>query len=872
LVLSRRKAIAFRWTSLGAAALFSSSAVLLLGFASGHYLESFLQWPEWVLAVASVGAGVAEVKIMLAIADVDIRLALARYAARWGLRHPLTYPPLWVSGFAGTGMTLLVVGGSSQVRASLRLADDLAAVLLEIGAIFAGCAAAVLGVAAVAATRRGKAKSPPPAAAERLALSSFESLREWLRKDQPVVTAADDAFGLAAIADRVARRLASCPPPAQAIVGHYGSGKSSLLELVTQILQHLPEGRRVRLVRVALWPYDTSRAAVEGVIQALVDALGEENDVVALRSVPAAYADAMSAVNGWLGALARIHGVQTPTSTLKAIDRVAIATGLQYVVWIEDLERFAGGHEPDEEKLNPIRALLYDLDQLEAVSVVTATTSLSLRFDLEKIARFVEEIPRLPELPVARILGTFRTGCREVRDYVDPADPNVRKKLDDLGDAASFSAREIFGLVSLTVIDALPILCSTPRKLKHALRACLDVWEELLGEIDFDDLLVLSILKEGQPDAFALLQQFLRHWRGGGRAEERAESQKAWDAELLKLIPDARSRAAVQAAVKFLFEPEDDDASKPQGVRQHVHADYWQRATTKQAPPPNERDQPVLATLVAGDTARIVTMLTNEQTSSAVEDFSHLLRDDQLIALLPAVVATVSAISAAKWPSEDPPGLIPLWRTWLRRARRGNFPKGEALNAVLRAYDAAVPASLATASAIEYYFVHSESNAPDLIGGSEAQATARRYVRSVLVDTYRESPAQLARSLAGARENVLLWLTWGLDRLKSEQLSGLPFERWQELAPSILAAVPLDPRTMLSQLACFVVRRDKAFRSRVTYSFDAELAARLFGDAARVLELFSAEEPVNWAEARHVLAVLAALGKVPPTNGDHDDD
>lgn len=110
----------------------------------------------------------------------------------------------------------------------------------------------------------------------------------------------------------------------------------------------------VRIVPVALWPFDTPRAAVEAVIQALIDKLGEEVNVVALRRLPEAYADAMSAANSWVGATAKLQGGASPTETLAAIDRVAIATGRQFVVWIEDLERFAARADDAEEKLNPI--------------------------------------------------------------------------------------------------------------------------------------------------------------------------------------------------------------------------------------------------------------------------------------------------------------------------------------------------------------------------------------------------------------------------------------------------------------------------------------------------------------------------------------
>jgi hypothetical protein len=123
---------------------------------------------------------------------------------------------------------------------------------------------------------------------------------------------------------------------------------------------------RVRLVPVELWPYETSRAAVQGVIGTLVDALAREVNVLSVRGIPSAYAEAMTSAGGWSSAMVRLQGVPAnPTETLTAIDRIATTIGLRFVLWIEDLERFAGGDHAGaggEERLNPIRALLHGLD------------------------------------------------------------------------------------------------------------------------------------------------------------------------------------------------------------------------------------------------------------------------------------------------------------------------------------------------------------------------------------------------------------------------------------------------------------------------------------------------------------------------------
>jgi len=811
-------------------------------------LSQIVDLPFWVLVVAAVG-GCSPLAMH----------RWSRLSAIAGARHPFAYPPLWFAGTLGSALALGLPALVPPIAKSLGLDGTARQLAIVGGAYGLGGGLLLVAFAIVAHFRRRAIASLPPKAGP--VLASFDDLRRWLKTDHPVDGEADDAFGLRAVADRVARRLLAVVPTAQAIVGPLGSGKSSILRLVQEKLERRAAAVRVRLVPVALWPFDNSRAAVEGIIQALIDKVGEEVDVVALRNLPEAYVEAMSAASGWIGALARLQGVRSPTETLSAIDKVAVATGLQFVVWIEDLERFAGPSEDAEEKLNPIRALLFALDQLTAVTIVTATTSLRLRFDLEKIARHVEEIPRLPERDVARILGEFRRGCRDLRKYIDPASSTVREQLDGL--VAAREAADLFGLLMHRIADALPELCATPRTLKQALRGCFEAWDELLGEIDFDDLLVLSVLREGQPDAFALLQNYLAYWRGLGPRDEKEsrEVRGAWDIALVRAVPDEHTRKAVQIAISFLFEATDD--KKPQGLRQRAHADYWLRYLAREAPPASQRDQPVLLVLAKNDDAPVAALLADPANSRVVEDFSFLLDTDRVLRLLQPVVENAARTSPLAWQSGDPPGLIPIWRIWLRRIRVGKFSAAAAFEEVKRAYDYCVPINPAVAAQVEHYFVIAEGTIPDVIGRENRQP-ARDYLRQALLSAYRGNARALARNLEGANAPILLWLTWGLDRVRDGELVGKPFDGWEELAEVILAASANYPAIMLPQLACLVVRRAKEFRSKVTYTFDADLARTLFGDPQRVLALWERTDPAHWVGEEHVVAVLRAASKLAP--------
>jgi hypothetical protein len=127
----------------------------------------------------------------------------------------------------------------------------------------------------------------------------------------------------------------------------------------------------------------------------------------------------------------------------------------------------------------------------------------------------------------------------------------------------------------LDVRDALPALCQTPRTLKSALRNCLEIWQTLIGEIDFVDIFALSILREAKPDAFAFLQRNIDYLRGARSYGEQRnnEIKKAFEEEMERVVPDLLTRSAVQKIVEFVF----TKSQAPQGVYNCNHADYWLR-------------------------------------------------------------------------------------------------------------------------------------------------------------------------------------------------------------------------------------------------------------------------------------------------------
>src|SRR5690606_15727769 len=94
----------------------------------------------------------------------------------------------------------------------------------------------------------------------------------------------------------------------------------------------------------------------------------------------------------------------------------------------------------------------------------------------------------------------------------------------------------------------------TPRQLKFSLRATLDTWTRLHGEVDFDDMLVLTTLRLGMPSYYALIEKhmprIIRRWASDDE-REKAKMDSQREAEGLSL----GSGQDVRAVVDYLVFP-----------------------------------------------------------------------------------------------------------------------------------------------------------------------------------------------------------------------------------------------------------------------------------------------------------------------------
>ena len=196
---------------------------------------------------------------------------------------------------------------------------------------------------------------------------------------------------------------------------------------------------------------------------------------------------------------------KSPLDILKKIDDVLIAVDKRLIIFLEDVDR----NKNDEVFFNEIAALLDSLRQLSRVSFVLA---IGQKYDAEEIliktAEHVENVPRLRQLDVLNTLNTFRIYCIAIC----PETISTTSKNHDRDRMGWDRLENILHLPnwvsdSFEPIDVISELTDNPRVLKHALRRTLTLWKKLAGEIDFDDLLIVNVLKVVDERIFSFIDK-----------------------------------------------------------------------------------------------------------------------------------------------------------------------------------------------------------------------------------------------------------------------------------------------------------------------------------------------------------------------------
>ncbi len=831
-------------------------------------------------------------------------------SGRWhgflGVRYCLVYPPIWMAVVAGLAAWLTAgacFNGFESTKRCFMPAIWFAQALPTIVSVAIGTLAGVALLFGASSRRRATQRvhdyhADPVTGAMAGDDTAFHELCSWIRNDAEITSPHEDRFGHDGVARRMAARL-SMPgeAPTMALVGPLGSGKTTIRCLVEH---HLSDNPMVRLVSVSLWPFDCPEAAVRGILRALVRELGRHVNVLSLVGLSDDYVTAIERTAGSYGGIARLlRGASDPHQILNRLSDITCSAGLRIVLWVEDLERFSGGDsfgeparsEREVERLGPIRALLYLLDRCPHISVVISDTSLRTRFDVSKIARFVEQAPALSREHVRNCVKMLRDACLGDNTVIDPTIPTARAEFEKPEQASKLSEWFLsFRDSKPNLILALTTVLETPRALKTCLRMTLETWERMPGEIEFDSVLVASALRVSWPDLFTLVADHIALFRHGLHDPFSLTDDKELhpvSGHLARLLEEAGQHgASFTALLTFLFpaySPDSKDLAlepfaRPQSFFASGHADYWRRYMTLNAPVDGQTDQDVLRSIAAwraNTSSDLVERFTNQEQIGQVQDFSAQFDGDDLCRLLVEVARRIQTEPAANWEHGYlAPGVVSIWHMMLR-----DRPASSAVaSTVEQVIQDSIGVHLPLSFCVWYCFAKRDTKGPALISDEQCDHV-KQVIRDALVKTASGpgGPNSLTRALRGGP----LWLLPTICRdlgFIGEGGNALTCGGWHDLSGTLLRLAEEQPEVgvpLIVPLFTTATPKDRVVADRLgprvvtswVANCDLSNAKQLFDETRliRLLESFvlsdGLDEPLR---AMCLAAVKAAQDTLNP--------
>ena len=711
-------------------------------------------------------------------------------------------------------------------------------------------------------------------------LENFNELIGWLNEEKPIEKPAEDRFGMAVVARRVARILREKPLKTIGLIGPYGCGKSSILNMVEHYIKNPPQGNnkelfdqdKIIICKIDGWGLCKDSAA-EVILRKTVAELSKYVDCLGLRNIPQEYQKALSdAGSWWLKLISVGFKKKDAAKQLEKLDNVLLCTGMRMIIFIEDVDR----NVQKDEKINEVAALLDRLKGLENVSFVLAISSNVNMADAGismRLAEHIEVIPELPPKNVRTVVNIFRENC--LSQYPDDIDCVSEEKKERRWGPKDLDEEwnELTGGSDKPAF-AIPKLLTGPRLLKQSLRRTWQAWQakqawrNLHGEIDFDDLLMVNVLRFAAPKAFDFVHNYIHKLRiaEGGKISNVIKKRVGAACESMNMGGESDTGQDIKVIWKDYIkdDPLDDEAAYnliealfpgitnwdsnktlgPQCIgRESNGTDYWVRLNAEELNNNEIPDQQILLAIdqwkqdkeskVRQEHTLAEAMLNVEGFSEKIEHFGVMLTGNEVRYLAQQLFALIlKGQGKRKHPSgsdDGYPGFIELWRLAHERSIE-NYDEW-----LLQEIQKALPVSLRFANEL-YYYWGSEKLIKDI-------AKLRSKTISKSRDIYRN-----VESLLEAIDPYFIYCVYHFAVLYSEPKyggSGYKPEDWTWLADILLEASRKNSQIIVPQIVPLVCQSNMGKKEYI-YKFNNENTNKLFGEkVSELMRLLSKEIDVS---------------------------
>jgi hypothetical protein len=783
------------------------------------------------------------------------------------IRTSCFYPPTWLCAFFGA---LLYYWMTSLICNTVRFdwsVFGLSIVSFIPGIIFASFLDSLFSFKGPTFIQSAHSRSnEKPTKDFRALLKKSSAFINWLNEETPIQSSEEDLFDLAIFAKRITMMIQTTPLKTIAIVGSYGCGKSSIINMVEEFLttdEGLNNNQKFAInenfisidniihCKVHGWGLQKN-AAVEHILQAILSKVSQSVDCLGLSEIPADYQVALSnSGSSWLKSFAALScATIDPLEILRKLDIVLTCTRKRMIIFLEDLDR----NTIDSDYWKELTSLLDRLNNLDNISFVLAINQTSNTYDtLIRICEHIEFIPALPRTEVLECIKFFRNICLD--KYADfDIDCRTRKERDEhIGLKKTSQEYDVANMLGYEVNDPITVitkLLNNPRMLKTTLRHTWQSWKSLHGEIDYDDFLAAKVIYTVAPETFKFINEYislLRFFDVEGTSEHTRKRQEEnrkildnawqnikapWDSELVKILID------------FLFPGSFRDSfykgNVLQGVLHSRPTDYWNRLNREILSADEISDQAILHALNSWKVNQDETVYKGINLPEAIfiihdfvkkfEYFGNLLDGNEIRALAQQLFELIRK-DGGKLPKDAHyNGFIELWRLSLDKLIEGHNEW------ILDEIKKAIPVSLRFANELYYYWRNQDH-----------PSISARIQTPILRDGFIEAARLVyennSQALIDALDPAYIYSIHHFMIYYSETTGGgrgfNPTD-WQWLIDVLLKAAEENPQVVIPQLVTLLSNEDSTIGAGFIYSLNEERLNSLFGEKkSTVLKLLS---------------------------------
>lgn len=459
---------------------------------------------------------------------------------------------------------------------------------------------------------------------------SSEKIIDWIMEEKPIETNTLDFFDAEVYASRIVEKIRVGAFQNCALVGGYGTGKSSVLNLVEKKLldkgfklESKAKCRKICVCRVDGW--GCLRAKVpEAILKQAVHELQDSIDCLAVSRLPIRYQQALERLPSPGPIMSAL--ISEPTDAAKELEKlntILKTAGIHLVIMVEDIDR--NGKKGEEAMGVEVPALLDRLKECDAITVIVTLGLENPNAEvLVRVCEHREDLVCRTDAMV-EVIRDFRDYCltkypkdqpKDKKD-LDPVKRNDRDKrfMEASETMLEFITKHKDGNIQSerrSVVHGLAKEIFSTRNLKSVLRRTYQIWERLHGEIDFDELLVMNALRFGEPVMFSFIQinrdlfQRLHYTKEKSEKEEvRKQIYARWNrfegiGDSTGKLSDSElgfSKEAFYDCMRFIFPLIQEEMDRfdpyPQSIAlSHVN-DYWERYHLEEIPENQFRDQTV---------------------------------------------------------------------------------------------------------------------------------------------------------------------------------------------------------------------------------------------------------------------------------------